>query len=263
MLVIDGFSLFGINIKFYGLIIALGMVLAIFVVCKICKYRNLKTDDIIIVALYILPLSIIGARLYYVLFSEHSYTFWEIFKIWEGGMAIYGGVIGGTLGVVLYCLIHKKNFFLVGDVAVIGLILGQAIGRIGCYFSSCCYGIEVTNPGLMWFPLSTQIDNVWHLSTFFYESICDFIIFAVLLYLITKKVKTKGVISSLYLICYGTVRCIIETFRGDSLYLWGIKVSQLLSGILVLVGIILLIVIYTNKNKKGKVSEINNISKNT
>ena len=261
-LVSKGFSFLGLNINFYGLIIAIGMIIAIMVVCKICKFRNLKPDDIYIIALYVLPLSIIGARLYFVAFSEHSFTFWEVFKIWEGGMAIYGGVIGGAVGIVIYCLIHKKNFIDVADVAVVGLILGQAIGRIGCYFGGCCYGIEVTNEAFMWFPIATQIDGVWHYSTFFYESFCNFIIFGVFIYLI-RKIKTRGVMMSLYFICYGTVRCVIETFRGDSLYIGPIKVSQLLSGLLILAGIILLIVIYTIKYKrKDKIVENNNISKN-
>ncbi len=257
-----GFEFLGLYINLYGLIIAIGMAVAILVVCKICKFRNLKPDDIYLIALYVLPLSIIGARLYFVLFSEHSYTFWEVFKIWEGGMAIYGGVIGGAVGVLLYCLIHKKNFIDVADVAVVGLILGQAIGRIGCYFGGCCYGIEVTNETFMWFPIATQIDGVWHYSTFFYESFCNFIISGVFIYLI-RKIKTRGVMMSLYFICYGTVRCVIETFRGDSLYIGPIKVSQLLSGLLILAGIILLIVIYTIKYKrKDKIVENNNISKN-
>ncbi len=251
-LVIDGFSIFGLEIKFYGIIIALAMVLGVYVACKLAKYRNLKSDDIILLALYVLPLSIIGARLYYVIFSGHSYAFWEIFEIWNGGMAIYGGVIGGAIGVVLYCAIHKKNFIDIADIAVVALILGQGIGRIGCYFSSCCYGIEVTEPAFMWFPLSTKIDGVWHLSTFFYESLCDFVIFFVFLWLFKNKVKTRGVMMSLYLICYGAVRCIIETFRGDSLYIGSMKVSQLLSLILMIAGIILLIVIYTKKRKDNE-----------
>lgn len=259
-LVVDGFSIFGLEIKFYGLLIALGMVLGVFVACKLAKYRNLKSDDIILLALYVLPLAVIGARLYYVIFSEHSYTFWEIFEIWNGGMAIYGGVIGGAIGVILYCVIHKKNFIDVADIAVVALILGQGIGRIGCYFAGCCYGIEVTDPAFMWFPLSTQINGVWHLSTFFYESICDFIIFFVFLWLIREKVKTRGVMLSLYLISYGAVRCAIETFRGDSLYIGTMKVSQLLSLILMVVGIILLFVIYT---KKRKANESKHIIKNS
>lgn len=253
----SGFNVFGLNISFYGLIIAIGIGIGVFVAIKNSKLRNINGDDIITLALYAVPLAVLGARLYYVIFSDSSFSFVEFLKIWEGGMAIYGGVIGGAIGVSLFCLIHKKNFFDIADIAVVSLILGQGLGRIGCYFASCCYGIEVTNEALMWFPLATQINGVWHYSTFFYESFCNFIIFAVLLFLIRKKVNTRGIIFSLYLICYGFVRCIIETFRGDSLYLFGIKVSQLLSFILMIGGIIMLIIIYTKKKKSVTNNEQN------
>ena len=253
------FYIFGIRFSMYGLIIAIGMLLGIFVGAKIAKKRGLKVEDIYLLALYALPLSIIGARLYYVIFSSTSFTFKEIFEIWNGGMAIYGGVIGGCLGVVLYCLIHKKNFLKVADICSVCLILGQAIGRIGCYFAGCCYGVEVVNPNAMWFPLSVEIDGIWHYSTFFYESFCNFIIFAILLYFILKHNQKTGTILCMYLACYGAVRCIIETFRGDSLYIGTVKVSQILSLLLIVVGIILLIVI--NTKKKGKNSEDNTHNK--
>lgn len=259
-LVQNNFYIFGLRFSMYGLLIAVGMLLAIFVVCKITNKRGMKPEDIYLVALYAIPLAIIGARLYYVIFSDHSFSFWEIFEIWNGGMAIYGGVIGGCLGVVLYCAIHKKNFLKIADLAVVGLILGQAIGRIGCYFGGCCYGIEVVNEGAMWFPLSVQINGVWHYSTFFYESICDFIIFAILLLFILKRKQANGSILCMYLCFYGFIRCIIEQFRGDSLYFFGMKVSQLLSIGLMILGIILLIIINT-KSKKGKSVENNSNNK--
>lgn len=253
--VVSGFNLFGLEIKFYGILIALGMLIGIIVAVYNTKFRDLKPEDIYTVALYALPLAIVGARLYYVLFSGETFSFWEVFAIWKGGMAIYGGVIGGALGVLLFCLIHKKIFLKLADVACISLVLGQSIGRIGCYFSGCCYGIEVTNPNLMWFPFSTMINGTWHLSTFFYESFFDMVIFIGLLFAI-KKIKTDGVIMSLYFIFYGIVRCIIEGFRGDSLFLGnsGIRVSQLLSGILIIVGIFLLL-FFTLKPKWKKSKE--------
>ena len=257
-----GFELFGLYINLYGLIIAIGMVVAIFVVCSICKKRGFKTEDIYIVALYAIPLAIIGARLYYVTFSENIYTFWQVFEIWKGGLAIYGAVIGGALGVVLYCVIHKKNFLAIADIAVIGLILGQGIGRIGCYFADCCYGIEVTNESLQWFPLATQIAGVWHYSTFFYESFCDLVIFGILLFLIIKKINVKGIIMSLYFVFYGFARCIIETFRGDSLYFLTVKVSQILSLLLMVAGIISMVIIYTKHNKSKKVSVVEDTATN-
>ena len=251
--------LFGLEITYYGLIIAIGMALGVFVACKNAKFRGLVADDFILAACYVLPLAIIGARLYYVTFSGETYSFGEIFRIWDGGMAIYGGVIGGAIGVALFCLIHKKNFLDVADVVAPSLILGQAIGRIGCYFAGCCYGIEVTNESLMWFPLSTQINGVWHLSTFFYESLWNILAFVILLILLRKnKYKFRGSSIAMYFILYGIGRAWIEALRGDSLYIGAIKVSQLLS-ILLIIGGLLLILINFLLVKKGKTKSVSEL----
>ncbi|MBE7073733.1 MAG: prolipoprotein diacylglyceryl transferase [Clostridiales bacterium] len=247
------FLLFGLNISYYGFLIAVGMGIGVFIACKLAKFRGLKTEDILVLACYVLPLSVLGARIYYVLFSGQTYDFWEVFAIWEGGMAIYGGVIGGAIGVGLYCLIHKKNFFDLADVAVAPLLFGQGIGRIGCFFSKCCYGIEITNPSMQWFPLCTQINGDWHLSTFFFESFFDLLLCIVFIILICKKVRTRGIMMSLYFIFYGTVRCVIETFRGDSLMLGSVKVSQLLSGLLIVAGVVFLIIFLILKHKRQKI----------
>ncbi len=233
--------LFGIEISYYGLIIAIGMALGVFVACKNAKLRGLTVDDFILAACYVLPLAIVGARIYYVIFSAHTYTFVEALRIWDGGLAVYGGVIGGAIGVALFCLIHKKNFLDVADVIAPSLILGQAIGRIGCYFAGCCYGIEVTDESLMWFPLSTIINGEWHLSTFFYESIWNFIVFAILLILLRKdKYRYRGSSIAMYFILYGIGRAWIEALRGDSLYIGTIKVSQLLSILLIVAGVVMI-----------------------
>ncbi len=251
--------LFGLEITYYGLIIAIGMALGVFVACKNAKFRGLVADDFILAACYVLPLAIIGARLYYVTFSGETYSFGEIFRIWDGGMAIYGGVIGGAIGVALFCLIHKKKFLDVADVVAPSLILGQAIGRIGCYFAGCCYGIEVTNESLMWFPLSTQINGVWHLSTFFYESLWNLLAFVILLILLRKnKYKFRGSSIAMYFILYGIGRAWIEALRGDSLYIGAIKVSQLLS-ILLIIGGLLLILINFLLVKKGKTKSVSEL----
>lgn len=250
------FLLFGLRITYYGFIIAMAMALGVFVACKNAKFRNLKSDDILILACYILPLAIIGARIYYVIFSDNSYTFGEIFRIWDGGMAILGGVIGGAIGAVLYCLIHKKNLLDVGDIVAPSLILGQAIGRIGCYFAGCCYGVEVTDPTLQWFPLSTMIGGHWHYSTFFYESIWNFCGFIVLLLLLRKnKVRNSGEVIALYFLIYGAGRAWIEGMRGDSLYIGSLKVSQVLSIILVVIAIAMIVVIEILQ-KKGKIKSL-------
>lgn len=246
------FLFFGLEVTYYGFLIAVGMALGVFVACKNAKFRGFKSDDIIILACYVLPLSVIGAKLYYLTFSGQPFSFWDIFKIWEAGLAIYGGVIGGALGLVIYCLIHKKNILDMCDIAAPSLILGQAIGRIGCYFAGCCYGIEVTDPSLTWFPLSTFVHGGWHLSTFFYESIWDFATFLLLILLLRKnKVRQRGTIVALYFIVYGTGRAWIEALRGDSLYLGAIKVSQLLSILLIVLGIAIILTTYL-LGRKGK-----------
>lgn len=248
--VISGFNIGSLRIEFYGLIMALAMILGVFVACLNAKKRGLQSNDILILACYVLPLAVIGARIYYVIFSPDSFTsFWQVFEIWKGGLAIYGGVIGGAMGVGLYCLIHKKNFFAVADIAAPSLILGQALGRIGCFFAECCYGVEVTNASHMWFPLSTQIDGVWHYSTFFYESFWNFLVFAALMMVLylAKPIKEYGVIMSLYFVFYGIGRAWIEAIRGDSLYIGAIKVSQLLSILLIIAGVAIISLIYIYK----------------
>ena len=256
MLVISsGFNIGTLHITFYGLIMALAMATGVAVACLNVKKRGLNSTDILILACYVLPLAVIGARIYYVIFSLDSITsFWQVFEIWKGGLAIYGGVIGGAIAILIYCAIHKKNFFAVADIAAVSLILGQAIGRIGCYFAGCCYGIEVTNPAYMWFPLATQINGVWHYSTFFYESLWNFMTFAVLMVILYrgKWIKEYGIIMSLYFILYGTGRAWIEGLRGDSLYLGAIKVSQLLSILLIIAGVTIITVIYLLKYKFKK-----------
>lgn len=254
------FLFFGLRVTYYGLIIAFAIGLGVFLACKNAKLRGLKSDDVLIAACYIVPIAIVCARIYYVIFDERVQNFAEIFKIWDGGISIMGAVIGGAIGVALYCLIHKKNFLDVGDIVVPSLILGQALGRIGCYFAGCCYGIEVTNPKCMWFPLSTYVHGAWHLSTFFYESIWNLITFVVLMLLLRKfKLKQRGCISAWYLIIYGVGRAWIEALRGDSLMLGSIKVSILVSIFMVIAGIAILIFYFVrDKKTKSKVPIANN-----
>ena len=244
------FNLFGLEIHFYGLMIALGIVAAVLLARFTAPKRQFNKDAPFEIVLWVLPLAIVGARLYFLIFNGGPWG-WEAFAVWNGGLAVYGSIIGGAVGAILYCVIRHKNFLDVADFVVPCLALGQCIGRIGCYFGGCCYGLEVENPSLQWFPMSVQIDGVWHYSTFFYESICDLIICVVLCVLLNKT-KTKGVVFAGYLIGYGFVRALIEGIRGESLMLGatGIRVSQLLSILLVIAGVVLLCVLAFKKKKQ-------------
>ncbi len=248
-----GFNIGNLPITFYGVISAFCYLLGVIITIINAKKRRFSTEDIITLACYVIPLCIVGARIYYVLFSLDSYTnFWEIFNLREGGLAFYGGLIGGTIGVVLFCVIHKKNFLALADIVVPGLILGQALGRWGNFFNQEAYGYTVTDPDWQWFPFAVFIDDVkshsgctcvgWHLATFFYESIWNLCVFIVLMFLLYRvDFKKNGIIGGLYLVLYGAGRVWIEGLRTDSLYLGSIRVSQLLSILFIIAGLTLVI----------------------
>ena len=248
----NGFVFLGINVRFYGMLMATAMLIGIILGLKNAKYRNMVADNIYVLALVVLPLAIIGARLFFVLGADRSYTFWEIFKTWEGGMSIYGGIIGGAIGVALYCIIYEKNFLDLADVAAVSLALGQAIGRWGNFFNQEVYGHIVENPSMQWFPFAVLLDNgEWHYALFFYEFLINLAIFAVLFVLI-RRIKTRGYVMGLYLVMYGAIRFLLEPLREQeyNLMLFGLKLSSLTSAIAVLAGIISLVWIYT-KSRRG------------
>lgn len=255
----DSISLFGLEVKFYGIIIASAMLVAIFMARRLAIKRDINPDEIYILALFALPLAILGARTYYCIFSDSSYTFTEFFNIRQGGMAIYGGVIGGIIGVILYCVV-RKNFKLVPvifDICAPVLIIAQGIGRWGNFFNQEAYGNLITNESLQWFPFGVYIEDVgeWHLATFFYESIWN-LLGGVLLIFIFYKSRLTGTTTASYLIYYGIGRFWIEGLRTDSLYLWNtpIRVSQALSFVMIVIG---LGILGYNYYKTKKQKEIN------
>ena len=250
----NSFNIGSLTVHYYGLISALAYFLGVLITCLIAKKRGFKVDDIITLACYVIPLAIIGARIYYVLFRLDLYTnFWDIFKIWEGGLAFYGGMIGGALGVWIYCLIHKKNFFALIDLIAVSMILAQGVGRWGNFFNQEAFGYAVKDAKWQWFPFAVYIDSLaeWHLATFFYESMWNFATFAVLITLLYKvNFKANGMVAAYYLILYGTGRFFIEGLRTDSLYLGPMRVSQVLSALFVVAGLAYIIVnAVRNKNK--------------
>lgn len=206
-----------VSISWYGFIIGLGFLVAMFFATKLMQYRNLPSDFAYDLIWWVFPFSIIGARIYYVLCSLNEFSsFWEIFAVWNGGLAIYGGIIGGLIGLIICCLIKKKSIISATDVAAPCLILAQAIGRWGNFINQEVYGFQITNPNLQWFPFGVFITknglNEWYLATFFYESILSLIGFFILVTLL-RKVKWRGITTYTYLIYYGIIRFFLESLR--------------------------------------------------
>jgi len=239
--------LFG-SLPWYGVLIVCGILSAITLSSHEEKRLQLPKDTVIDLAFWVIPLGLIGARTYYVIFQ------WELFaedplsalRIWEGGLAIYGGVIGGLLGVLLFAWRRKCSPFILTDMIVPGLSLAQGIGRWGNYFNMEAYGQEITNPAWQFFPIGVQIPSssgyVWHMATYFYESCWDIAIFALLWFVIRKRSQYPGNVTLWYMLLYGLGRFFIEGLRTDSLMTGSIRVSQLLSLILVVIAGSLLII---------------------
>ncbi len=241
------FGIQGLNIAWYGVIIACGLLLGIWLATHRAKKRGWSSDLVLDFILLAVPLAIIGARTYYVAFEWDYFAAnpSKIIAINEGGLAIYGAVIGGFLAAFLFSRAAKFPFLKLIDLVIPSLILGQAMGRWGNFINQEAFGALVTNPNLQFFPLAVYIQSLgeWHQATFFYESFCNTILLVITLLLGRKGVK-DGTLLATYFIGYGTVRAVIEGLRTDSLYLFGtIRVSQLLSALLVLVGITLLVLI--------------------
>ena len=246
-------SIFGLSIHLYGVFIALGILAGMGLAYWSFKKRGLETKHIVNIVLVAIPSAILGARIYYCAFIGKNYSFASFFDIASGGLAVYGGIIGAAIAIIIYCAIVKINFLSVADSAVPSLAVGQCLGRIGCYFGGCCYGEETT---LQLFPLSVEINGVWHLATFFYESFATLLICVVLVCLL-RKIKLKGYVFASYFALYGIARFIIEGFRGDSLYIFNtIRVSQLLSAILVVLAIGFIVYLTISYKKKGLLSKI-------
>ena len=234
--------LFGF-LSIYGMIIALAIALGVFWCSRQEKPMGLPKEISIDFALWAVPAAIIGARLYYVAFQWPLYAPdpLRILYVWEGGLAIYGGVIGGAVGAFLCARRKRVPFAALADMVAPALILGQAIGRWGNFFNGEAYGYAVENPALQFFPVAVFTDGVWHMATFFYESVWDFAGF-LLLFFLRKKTTARGNLFLLYLLWYGLGRAVIEGLRTDSL-MWGsVRVSQALSAVLCVASAVVLLI---------------------
>jgi phosphatidylglycerol:prolipoprotein diacylglycerol transferase len=242
----------GIRIYWYGIIIGLGMVLAALIVYHEMKKSGRKADLLFDFLIVTIPLSIIGARIYYVIFSWDSYreNLKEIFAIWNGGLAIYGGVITGAICTIVFTRLKKLPALWFFDLASIGCILAQSIGRWGNFVNAEAYGGECNLPWRMVIGNS----SVGVHPTFFYESVWNLVGFLISYLLIYKRKHEDGECISFYMIWYGLGRFFIEALRSDSLYIGSLKVSQIVALLSVIFGAALLIFV-KNKAKKRKNSE--------
>ena len=256
-----GFSFFGMSIHFYGVIIALGLILALIVTFRIAKKNNIGEETILDVVLWGFPAAIVCARLYYVIFNWSQYASdpVSIFKIWEGGIAIYGAILGALFSTFLYCRIKKVSFSKVVDTCSIGLLIGQAIGRWGNFVNQEAFG---GNTNAVWGMTSERIRT--ELSrlqaqgypvdpaipvhpTFLYESLWN--LAGIILIMILKKYKKfDGEIFLFYVVWYGLGRGLIEGLRTDSLMAGPFRVSQVLAFVSAIIGTI--IIVYMRKKQK-------------
>lgn len=244
------FEVFNFKVHWYGIIIALGFALAVLYCIKIKDYANVSSDNILDIAIYGAPAGIICARLYYVIFSfsEYKDNLWDIFKIWNGGIAIYGAVIGAVISAYIYCRVKKLNIAKVFDVCIMGVLIGQIIGRWGNFVNGEAHGGETDF--ILRMGLFENGKEIFVHPTFLYESLWNVGVFLVLRR-VMKKRRFDGEVFFSYLCLYSLGRFWIEGMRTDSLYLAGMRISQMLAALLVVLSICLIIYNLKKKNKEN------------
>ena len=237
----------GLSIPFYSILMMTAVALGLLLSTREEKRLRLPQDTVLNFALVAVPLGIVCARLYYVLFSWESFKSdpVEILRVWHGGLAIYGAVIGGLLAALIVTRGNLTRFLTLADVCAPSLALGQAIGRWGNYANMEAYGAPVTAAWAQFFPLAVEIPTVladgttayvWHMATFFYESLWCALLF-VFLYRLQRKARHCGNVFFAYLVLYCAERAVVEGLREDSLMLrlfgLSIRFSQLLSALVI------------------------------
>lgn len=258
------FTVFGISIAYYGVIIAVGMLAGILLATYEAKRTGQNPDDYFDLAIIAIICSVIGARFYYVIFSWDLYkdNLWSILNLRQGGLAIYGGVIAAIITAVVFAKVKGLSFPRLADTAGLGLILGQIIGRWGNFFNREAFGGYTDGLLAMQLPVSAvrdsdiskelaehivEIGGVSYIQvhpTFLYESLWNLVLLVILL-LIRKRKKFEGEIFLLYLAGYGIGRAWIEGLRTDQLLIPGtsVAVSQVLAVVLAVVSVMMLIIL--------------------
>ncbi len=232
------FSIFGVDVYWYAILIVTGMVVAVVGASKLLKKVGGNEDDLYDFSLWVLPASIIGARLYYVIFEWENYAgdLMKIIDIRSGGLAIHGGIIAGVIVGLIFTKSKSIRFFTLSDVVMVFLPLAQAIGRWGNFINNEAHG------GPIDLPWAVIIDGQKYHPTFLYESMGNVLIFIILLSFFNKKQKRFGQTTGLYMILYGILRFFVEGLRTDSLYMGPLRVAQVVSIVFIVGGLILFFV---------------------
>lgn len=256
----DLFGIKGFDIAWYGIIITIGMMLGIAIAQKRAEKNGIEKEFIYDFSLIAIPVSILCARIYYVVFEWDQYRndVLKIFAIREGGLAIFGGIIGGLIVALIYCKKKKVGILKFFDIAIPSLLIGQIIGRWGNFTNQEAYGAIVTNTALQQFPYAVYIERIgeWHQATFFYESFLNFILLIIIL-MVERRTNKYGYNLVCYLCGYGLIRVFVEGLRADSLYIIpGVRVSQMVAAFLVIIGVIMFAGIKRNRMIEPK--ELNN-----
>lgn len=241
------------TLRWYGVMIAMAFLVGLLVAVREAERKGVGKERVLDFSLYALVGAILGARLYYIVFTD-LFWFWNnpmsVFAVWQGGLAIHGGILGGLLVCILYARRYSLSFFRLADTLAPSLILGQAIGRIGCFLNGDAHGYPTSLPwGLVYSPESPagQMFPGQPLHpTQLYEMFLNFIIF-VILWGVRKKIKTDGHLFLLYVILYSIFRIFLELFRADKLIYWGnISAAQSIG----IAGIVLSLIIMLNLKRK-------------
>ena len=264
-------TILGFSIHFYGTIIALGSLAGLAMAMHEAKRTEQNPEDYLDYMLWMVIPAIIGARLYYVIFSWEDYkdNLLSIFAVRQGGLAIYGGVIAAVLVLIIFCKIRRKSFFLMADTMVMGLLIGQIMGRWGNFFNREAFGGYTDGLFAMQIPIADAsyttpellqkavtiggIDYIQVQPTFLYEGLWNLAVLLLIFFFWRKKKKFDGELLCVYLAGYGLGRCWIEGMRTDQLLLGStsIPVSQVLAGVLAIIGISVIVVKRIRMRKTG------------
>ena len=249
-----------LTVRWYGIFITAAILIGFIVTCFNAKKRGISVDFMLELFLWVVPIAILFARLFYVIvnlsdFAVHSWSdFVNIFAIWEGGISILGAIPGGVLGAFIACKRNKVPLSYVLDVIAPGLVLGQALGRWGNFANQELYGMAVTDPAFQKFPFAVFIEagnGGWFQATFFYEMVLNLIGFAVLMCVFYRS-KRNLLTFMTYLCWYMVVRAIMELIRSDAKIVGSVRIGVLGCPIVAGISMVIAVLIYACKIHTGE-----------